>query len=181
MLRFGEWIGEPVTPLFESWLLSGMEDRMHASFFEQIGQRAPRPYHVVVNGWYFYSLNLIWPEAHPPQPSAACSGALRDTHGTSRGSFRRPFATAFPIVERTWREDLQPRYRASVADAEARVETLPVAELPALIDELAELAGEYFAWIAALSRRRIQDGDEPRPVLPAPPASAPWAAATSLW
>ena len=24
-LRFGEWIAEPVTPLFESWLLSAME------------------------------------------------------------------------------------------------------------------------------------------------------------
>ena len=32
MLRFGEWIGEPVTPLFESWLLTAMEDRMHALF-----------------------------------------------------------------------------------------------------------------------------------------------------
>ncbi|MCA1587479.1 MAG: hypothetical protein LC744_02045, partial [Chloroflexi bacterium] len=58
---------------------------------------------------------------------------------------------SFPVVERKWREDLQPRYRASVADAERRVETLPVAELPSLIGELAELAGEYFTSIAALS------------------------------
>ena len=33
-LRFGEWISEPVTPLFESWLLTAMEDRMHAFFRE---------------------------------------------------------------------------------------------------------------------------------------------------
>ncbi|MEO7869076.1 MAG: PEP/pyruvate-binding domain-containing protein, partial [Candidatus Limnocylindria bacterium] len=52
-LRFGEWISEPVTPLFETWLLTAMEDRMHAVFREWIGQIAPRPYHVVVNGWYF--------------------------------------------------------------------------------------------------------------------------------
>ena len=32
-LRLGEWIGEPVTPLFESWLLTAMEERMHAWFF----------------------------------------------------------------------------------------------------------------------------------------------------
>jgi len=50
-----------------------------------------------------------------------------------------------------WREDLQPRYRASIADAEERVETLPVADLPPLIDELVALAGEYFTSIAALS------------------------------
>ena len=162
MLRFGEWISEPVTPLFESWLLTAMEDRMHALFRELIGQIAPRPYHVVVNGWYFYSMNFISGGAllrslptmlvAPDSPSATASP----------GSSRRPFATAFPIVERMWREDLQPRYRAAVADAAGRVETLPVAELPSLIDELAELAGEYFVSIAALSGAGVQDGDEPR-------------------
>jgi pyruvate,water dikinase len=54
-------------------------------------------------------------------------------------------------LEREWREDVLPRYRAAVAAAEARVETLPVTELPALIDEMAELAGEYFTSIAALA------------------------------
>ena len=49
-LRFGEWISGPVTPLFESWLLSTMEDRIHAFYLEQLGQRAPRPLHVIVNG-----------------------------------------------------------------------------------------------------------------------------------
>ena len=28
--RLGEWIGEPVTPLFESWLLSELEVGVHA-------------------------------------------------------------------------------------------------------------------------------------------------------
>ena len=46
-LRFGEWISEPLTPLFESWLLSRMEERFHASLQLLIGQRAPRPYHVL--------------------------------------------------------------------------------------------------------------------------------------
>src|SRR3970282_828953 len=50
-----------------------------------------------------------------------------------------------------WREDLQPRYRATIAEAEDRVEGLAVADLPSLIDELVRLAGEYFTSIAALS------------------------------
>ena len=50
-----------------------------------------------------------------------------------------------------WREDLLPRYKAAVAAAEGHVETLAVAELPALVDELADLAGEYFTSIAALA------------------------------
>ncbi|CAN5184386.1 hypothetical protein BH23CHL9_BH23CHL9_16220 [soil metagenome] len=62
-LRFGEWISEPVTPLFDSWLLTAMEERTHAGYLQEIGQRIPRPYHVVVNGWYFYTLNWATPAA----------------------------------------------------------------------------------------------------------------------
>ena len=150
MLRFGEWIGEPVTPLFESWLLTAMEDRMHGLFRELIGQIAPRPYHVVVNGWYFYSINFISGGAF----IRSLPGMLRTLVRTPRylaGIIPPTVRHSFPIVERQWREDLQPRYQAAVADAERRAETLPVADLPALIDELAELAGEYFTSIAALS------------------------------
>jgi rifampicin phosphotransferase len=150
MLRLGEWIGEPVTPLFESWLLTAMENRMHALFRELIGQIAPRPYHVVVNGWYFYSINFI------------SGGAfIRSLPGMLVTLVRRPRYLAgimpptvrhsFPVVERQWREELQPRYRAAVADAERRLETAPVVELPSLIDDMAELAGEYFTSIAALA------------------------------
>jgi pyruvate,water dikinase len=150
MLRFGEWIGEPVTPLFESWLLTVMEDRMHAFFREEIGQIAPRPYHVVVNGWYFYSINFISGGAFLRSFPTMLVKAVRHPRHIA-GIIPPTVRFSFPIFERRWREDLQPRYRASVANAEGSVETLPVADLPSLIDELAELAGEYFGGIAALS------------------------------
>src|SRR6185503_7682454 len=44
-----------------------------------------------------------------------------------------------------------PRYRAAVQRAEGRVETLEVAELPAFIDDLADLAGESFTSVTALA------------------------------
>jgi pyruvate,water dikinase len=150
MLRFGEWIGEPVTPLFESWLLTVMEERMHALFRELIGQIAPRPYHVVVNGWYFYSVNFISGGAFLRSLPGMLVGLVRHPRHIA-GIIPPTVRHSFPVVERMWRDDLQPRYRAAVADAAGRVETLPVAELPALIDELAKLAGEYFTSIAALS------------------------------
>jgi phosphohistidine swiveling domain-containing protein len=150
MLRLGEWIAEPVTPLFESWLLTAMEDRMHAWFREQIGQIAPRPYHVVVNGWYFYSINFISGRAM----LRSLPGMLVHLVRTPRhlaGVIPPTVRYSFPVMERMWREKMQPRYRAAVSDADGRVEGIPVSELPDLIDGLASDAGEYFGSIAALS------------------------------
>ncbi|HYM53656.1 MAG TPA: PEP/pyruvate-binding domain-containing protein [Candidatus Dormibacteraeota bacterium] len=148
--RFGEWIGEPVTPLFESWLLSTMEARLHARLQEWIGQHAPRPYHVVVNGWYFYSINFISPAALARSLPDVLWHLIRSPRRVA-GLIPPLLRHSFPVFEREWREDLLPRYRAAVAAAEGRVETLPVSELPAVIDELAGLAGDYFGSIAALA------------------------------
>ncbi|HET6744982.1 MAG TPA: PEP/pyruvate-binding domain-containing protein [Candidatus Limnocylindria bacterium] len=149
-LRFGEWISEPVTPLFESWLLTAMEERTHADYLKLIGQRIPRPYHVVVNGWYFYTLNWATPAAFArnlPNMLWHLVRYPRRLAGINPSTVRH----SIPILEREWRTDLQPRYRAAVAAAEERVEALPVAKLPALIDELADLAGESFTWVTALA------------------------------
>lgn len=144
-LRFGEWISEPVTPLFESWLLSVMEERLHQRLRDWSGQRAPLPHHVVVNGWYFYSINWLTKPASLP----GMVWHLVRMPRRMAGMFPPTVRHSIPIFEREWREELLPRYRNAVAAAEARVETVPVGELPALIDELAALAGEYFASIAA--------------------------------
>jgi rifampicin phosphotransferase len=149
-LRFGEWISEPVTPLFESWLLTAMEERTHAFYLEEIGQRIPRPYHVVINGWYFYTLNWATPAAFArnlPNMLWHLVRSPRKVAGINPSTVRH----SFPIMEREWRADLQPRCRAAVEDAEGRVETLAVTELPALIDKLADLAGEYFGCVTALA------------------------------
>ena len=149
-LRFGEWISEPVTPLFESWLLTAMEERLHALLKKWIGQRAPRPYHVVVNGWYFYSINFLSGGAFARSLPGILWHLVRSPRRVA-GVLPPTVRHSIPVFEREWREDLLPRYRAAVAGAEGRVETLPVTELPALIDELADLAGAYFASIAALA------------------------------
>jgi len=148
--RLGEWIGGPVTPLFESWLLTMMEERMHAFFYEQLGQRAPRPLHVVVNGWYFYSMNWAAPGAmlrNLPRMVWHLARHPRRVAGINPSTVRH----SFPLLERTWRADFRPRYQAAIESAEARVGTAPIDELPELIDELAGLAGEAFGWLAALS------------------------------
>jgi pyruvate,water dikinase len=149
-LRMGEWIGEPVTPLFESWLLTGMEDEMHAFFRREIGQLAPRPYHVVVNGWYFYSINFLSGGALLRSLPAMLSHLVREPRKLA-GVMPPTVRHSFRIMEREWRDKIQPRFLAAVGDAEAEVEALPLAELPGFIDRLAALAGEYFGSIAALA------------------------------
>ena len=148
--RFGEWLFEPITPLFESWLLTGMEERFHAGLEAEIGQRLPRPYHVLVNGWYFYSLNWATPAAFLRNAPRMLARALRSPRSLA-GVMPATVRHAIPILERRWRSDLQLRYRAAAASALERVDTLPPGELPALIDELVSLAGEYFLSIAALT------------------------------
>jgi pyruvate,water dikinase len=150
MFRFGEWISEPVTPLFESWLLTTMELRLHENLMEWTGQRAPLPHHVVVNGWYFYSIKWIAPASMARSLPNILWHLVRSPRRVA-GVLPPTVRHSFPLFEREWRDDLQPRYRAAVARAEGRIETLPVSELPALIDELADLAGDYFASIAALT------------------------------
>jgi phosphohistidine swiveling domain-containing protein len=148
--RFGEWISEPVTPLFESWLLSAMEERTHILYRAELGQEIQRPYHVVLNGWYFYSMKWASPAAMARNAPSMLLHLIRSPRKLA-GVFPSTVRHSFPILERIWRDDVQPRYRAAVASADDRVETLPVQELPALIDELAELAGEYFGWMTALT------------------------------
>ncbi len=147
-LRFGEWISEPVTPLFESWLLSGMEERFHADLLQIVRQRVPRPFHVVVNGWYFYSMNWMLPGPMLRNLPRMLGNAIRHPR-VMAGILPPTVRHSIPILEREWREDIRPRYRAAVADAEERVERLAVTELPGLVDELADLAGEYFTSIAS--------------------------------
>ncbi|HEY8169659.1 MAG TPA: PEP/pyruvate-binding domain-containing protein [Candidatus Limnocylindria bacterium] len=149
-LRFGEWIFEPVTPLFESWLLSTLEERLHAWIRAGLGQRAPLPHHVVVNGWYFYSINWISPANMLRSLPSILWHVARDPR-RSAGVIPSVARHSVPLFEQDWRRDLQPRYRAAVDAAEARVEVAAPEELPALIDRLADAAGEYFGSLVALA------------------------------
>jgi phosphohistidine swiveling domain-containing protein len=146
--RLGEWIGDPVTPLFESWLLTTMERTMHDDYERIIGQPAPTPLHVIVNGWYFYSLNFL---------PASAGAIVRMLPGILRRLPRhgRRLAPVFPPLAHLgidlyvdeWRDELLPRYKGATNDAAAAVSAAPVERVIAMIDELSVLAGHYFTSI----------------------------------
>ncbi|HET8906176.1 MAG TPA: PEP/pyruvate-binding domain-containing protein, partial [Ktedonobacterales bacterium] len=141
--RLGEWLPEPVTPLFESWLLHRIEVAEVAAEARDFGLRIRPPYHVIVNGWYFSSVQGggIGPRTvatallrHPRQIAAFVLSVLRPELGERW--------LLLPHIE-AWRTRLLPDYQRLVASWQDRVEAAPPEELLRLVDEVATTAGEY--------------------------------------
>ena len=149
--RFGEWIGGPVTPLFEDWALPRLEAAMHDTHKGWSGQPAPLPHHVVINGWYFYSLAWL-PVTARALLRWAPSMAWHLARHPRRLAPIIPPTTKYGIglYERDWRAEVHPRYLAETAEAGRRIDAADVADLPRLIDGLLDLAGEYFAWVTVV-------------------------------
>lgn len=149
--RLGEWLTGPVTPLFEDWALTRLEAAMHAWHFETVGQPAPLPHHVVINGWYFYSLAWL-----PVTAKALLRWAPRLlprllTQPRRVAPVIPPTAhLGIDLVEREWRSELLPRFRATSSGALAAVETAEVEALPGIIDAQLDAAGEFFGSITAV-------------------------------
>jgi pyruvate,water dikinase len=150
--RLGEWIGDPVTPLFESWLLTTMEETMHADYARLVGQPAPRPLHVIVNGWYYYNLAFL-PASFGAVARVLPGLLVRLSRDPRRVAPAIPPLARFGVdlYVREWREQLLPSYAAAVERAQREVETSPLDQLAAIIDELAVLAGRYFTSITMVA------------------------------
>jgi len=151
-LRFGEWLPEPITPLCESWLLTNMEREVHRYLKDLVGQVAEEPHHVVVNGWYYYSLNWL------PVPGVAfwrnivsMVPQLPKKWRNVAGMFPQTIRFASRGFEEGWRQEILPQYRQTVSAAAERVDDVRPREVVALIDELADAAGHYFGSIAVVA------------------------------
>ena len=141
--RLGEWLPEPVTPLFDSWLLRHIEAAEVAAEARDFGVRIRPPYHVVVNGWYFSSVqgggfeprnvaeSLV---RHPLQIAGLALSVLRPEVGERW--------LLIPHIE-AWQTILLPEYRRLVASWEARVEAAVPKDLIRLVDEIGTAAGDY--------------------------------------
>jgi pyruvate,water dikinase len=151
-VHLGEWLPEPVTPLFESWLLERLEEGFTHGERETAGTVMPFG-HAVINGWYYATLT-------PRLTPVSVLRALLE----GRGRLLRVvvYGLARPItspdvadrailreLETTWREQLLPRYRTLVERGTAQVETASEADLVVLVDSIGLLAGEQL-WSLAI-------------------------------
>jgi rifampicin phosphotransferase len=151
-IRLGEWLGEPVTPLFASWGLSQIEERFRANQRQIAGVLAPQPMHMLVNGWYFCSLSFL-----PSSPANMLWRLLRllpKALVQPRGAaMTMPFTARFGVelFVREWRETLLPRYQTLVQQSASRVDQLDAPDLIRLVEELASVAGDYFTSITLVA------------------------------
>ena len=136
----------------------------------ELGQRAPLPHHVIVNGWYFYSLNWIAPGNMLRSLPSILWHVAREPRAAG-GVIPATVRHSFPIMERRWRADLQPRYRAAVAAAEERVEGAPGPRAPGAHQRDGRAGRRVLRLGGGPGRRRLQDGDQPGEVLSQAPGA----------
>lgn len=53
--RWGEWLSDPVSPLFATWFLPRAAAVLDAASTEMFGIQPPPPTYALVNGWYYYA------------------------------------------------------------------------------------------------------------------------------
>ena len=152
-IRLGEWLGDPVTPLFENWLLTRIEERFSAITRQLAGVPAPQPMHMLVNGWYFCSLSFL-----PSSPANMLWRLLRYALPKAlvhprRVAMTMPFTARFGVelFVREWRTGLLPHYQTLVQESTSRVDQLDAPGLIRLVDELVDVAGDYFTSITAVA------------------------------
>ena len=146
--RFGEWLGDPLTPLFETGLLPVLERAFWAALRRVADMPTPRPTYVVVDGWYYASLNF-WP------PHALGWVARLARHPRLLRVLLQfvPALAEWALAPwvREWRATGLPRHRRVVAEAEARVERLGPDDLLRLVRRVGAAAGDYFVWVALVA------------------------------
>jgi rifampicin phosphotransferase len=150
-LRLGEWLPEPMTPLFADWLLQRLHHGEQQAAREQVGTALPFP-HAAINGWYY----LATPRLSPPAILAAVARGrgrlLRFMRFAVLGPSRDPAAADRRLLAGLvdqWHKDLLPRYQRRVQEGEQQLQTASPEQLDDIIDQVGAAAGEQL-WSLAV-------------------------------
>ncbi len=150
-LRLGEWLPEPMTPLFADWLLERLDHGELQATRDHVGTTLPFP-HAAINGWYY----LATPRLSPPAILAALAQGrgrlLRFMRYAVLGPARDPAAADRRLLARLaeqWRQDLLPRYQQLVQAGEQQLQAASPEQLAAIVDQVGAAAGEQL-WSLAV-------------------------------
>ena len=150
-LRLGEWLPEPMTPLFADWLLARLDHGEQQATRDHVGAALAFP-HAAINGWYY----LATPPLSPPTIATTLlqgrGRLLRFMRDAVLGPGRDPVAADRRLLAglaEEWQTELLPRYQRLVREGEQQLPTASSERLAAIVDQVGVAAGEQL-WSLAV-------------------------------
>jgi phosphohistidine swiveling domain-containing protein len=150
-LRLGEWLPEPMTPLFGDWLLDRIDHGERQATREDVGGTLAFP-HAAVNGWYYLGTPALSPRTIATALLQGRGRLLRFFRYGVLGPGRDPVAADRRLLAglaEQWRQELLPRYQRLVQEGDQQVETASPEQLVGIVDQVGAAAGEQL-WSLAV-------------------------------
>jgi rifampicin phosphotransferase len=150
-LRLGEWLPEPMTPLFADWLLERIDHGELQATRKHVGATLAFP-HSAINGWYYLATPSLSPRTILAALLRGRGRLLRFMRYAVLGPGHDPVTADRRLLAglaEQWHQDLLPRYQRLVQAGEQQVRTATPEQLAAIIDQVGAAAGEQL-WSLAV-------------------------------
>jgi phosphohistidine swiveling domain-containing protein len=150
-LRLGEWLPEPMTPLFADWLLARIDHGERQATREDVGAALAFP-HAAINGWYYLGTPALSPRTIATTLLQGRGRLLRFFRDGVLGPGRDPVAADRRLLAglaEEWHSELLPRYQRLVQEGDQQVETASSEQLVDIVDRVGAAAGEQL-WSLAV-------------------------------
>jgi phosphohistidine swiveling domain-containing protein len=150
-LRLGEWLPEPMTPLFADWLLDRIDHGERRASRAHVGTTLPFP-HAAINGWYYLGTPELSPRTIATALLQGRGRLLRFFRYAVLGPGRDPVVADRRLLARLaegWHTELLPHYQRLVGEGDEQVEAAAPEQLAAIIDQVGAAAGEQL-WSLAV-------------------------------
>ncbi len=143
-LRLGEWLPEPMTPLFADWLLERVDHGELQATRDHLGGMLQFP-HAAINGWYYLATPPLSPRTILAALLQGRGRLLRFLRYGVLGPSRDPVAAdrhLLASLAEEWHAELLPRYRRLVLAGEQQLQAASPEQLAGIIDQVGAAAGE---------------------------------------
>ena len=150
-LRLGEWLPEPMTPLFADWLLERLDHGEQQATRDHVGAALEFP-HAAINGWYYLATPPLSPRTILAALLQGRGRLLRFFRYAVLGPGRDPVAADRRLLAglaEQWHTELLPRYQQLVQEGDQQVESASPEQLAAIVDQVGAAAGEQL-WSLAV-------------------------------
>jgi phosphohistidine swiveling domain-containing protein len=150
-LRLGEWLPEPMTPLFADWLLERLDHGEQQATRDHVGAALAFP-HAAINGWYYLATPPLSPRTIATTLLQGRGRLLRFMRDAVLGPGRDPVAADRRLLAGLagqWRTELLPRYQRLVREGDQQVQTASPEQLVGIVDRVGAAAGEQL-WSLAV-------------------------------